>query len=40
MSGVEVMGFLQMEGIDERIGKREGWFDAEEKSVLIMSEFF
>ncbi len=38
MSGVEIMGFIEVEGFGGRGGEREGGFDADEKSVLFVGK--
>ena len=38
MSGVEIMGFIEVEGFGGRGGEGEGGFDADEKSILFVGE--
>lgn len=38
MSGVEIMGFIEVEGFGGGVGEGEGGFDADEKSILFVGE--
>lgn len=38
MSGVEITGFIEVEGFGGGVGEGEGGFDADEKSVLFVGE--